>query len=41
MNPTAIALLAALGLLGTASVQLPNPYNGKWTISLDGKKTVD
>jgi len=41
VNPIAFALLAAFCLLGTASAQSPNPYNGKWTVSFDGKKTVD
>lgn len=41
MNRIAVALLATLCLVGTSSAQSPNPHNGKWTISLDGKGTVD
>ena len=41
MKARFIALLAVLALAGAASAQAPNPHNGKWSISLDGKKTID
>jgi hypothetical protein len=41
MNRIAIALLAALALVSAALAQSTNPYNGKWTISFDGRKTAD
>jgi hypothetical protein len=41
MNRIAMALVAALGSVGAAYAQSANPYNGKWTISFDGRRTVD
>lgn len=41
MNRITVALVAALGLVGTVLAQPANPYNGKWTVSFDGRKTVD
>lgn len=35
------ALWAACLLVASAWAQAPNPYNGHWTVSFDGKKTAD
>lgn len=34
-------VLTASAVLAPVSAQTDNPYNGKWTISFDGKKIVD
>ncbi len=41
MNPTSFAVVCALLMAAPAVAQTENPYNGKWTIAFDGKKTVD
>ncbi len=36
-----IALVAFLLIFGSALAQTGNPYNGAWTVSFDGRQTVD
>lgn len=41
MNRIRFSVLAVAVLALRVFAQTDNPYNGKWTISFDGKKTVD
>ncbi len=41
MNKASFCFLAALFLAAPLFAQTQNPYNGKWTVLFDGKKTVD
>lgn len=41
MNKARFAFLAALVLAAPLFAQTQNPYNGKWTVLFDGKKTVE
>ncbi|MEO8059553.1 MAG: hypothetical protein ABI671_14650 [Burkholderiales bacterium] len=40
MNRICIIVFAALLAVGPAGAQTDNPFNGSWTVSFDGKKTV-
>jgi hypothetical protein len=41
MNLASLLLLAAVVLSAPVFAQTSNPYNGKWTVMFDGKKTID
>lgn len=41
MNSIRFVCLAAAALTGSVAAQTGNPYNGKWTVSFDGSRTVD
>lgn len=41
MNPIKLFLLAVIALAAPVVALAENPYNGKWTVSFDGKKIVD
>lgn len=42
MNRTNVAFLVAFVFaVPPVAAQTANPYNGKWTVSFDGKKTAD
>jgi hypothetical protein len=41
MNQARVILVAAFVFATPAIAQSQNPYNGKWTVSFDGKKSAD
>lgn len=41
MNRIFVTVLGAVLAAGPVLAQTDNPFNGKWAISFDGKKTVD
>lgn len=41
MNRLLFAALAATALVAPVVAQTANPYDGKWTISYEGKKLAD
>ena len=41
MNRAKLIVLAGFLLAATVGAQTDNPYNGKWTVSFDGQKTID
>ena len=41
MKPSRLIFVGALMAFTSVFAQTENPYNGKWTMSFDGKKTAD
>ncbi len=41
MSRSAVAVLVFATAVAPVTAQTPNPYDGKWTVSFDGKKTAD
>ena len=41
MNQARVILVAAFVFAMPVIAQSENPYNGKWTVSFDGKKSAD